>query len=41
MKKKIEIVAFLAVCIMVVTFAIRAGKHHDQCRECNLAVKTR
>jgi len=41
MKKKIEIGAFLAICIMVITFAIKAGKHHDQCRECNLAVKTR
>ena len=41
MKKKIEIIAFLAICIMVVTFAIRAGKHHDQCRECNLAVKAK
>lgn len=41
MKKKIEIVAFLAICIMVITFAIKAGKHHDQCRECTLAVKIR
>jgi hypothetical protein len=41
MRKKIEIIAFLAICIMVITFAIQAGRHHEKCRECQLAVKTR
>lgn len=39
MKKKIEIVAFLAMCVIVVTFAIKAGQHHKNCQQCNLAVK--
>ena len=37
MKQKIEIAAFLAICIMVITFAIKAGKHHENCRECKLS----
>lgn len=41
MKKKMEIVAFFAICIMVVTFAIKAGQHHENCQQCNLAVKTK
>ena len=39
MKKRIEIISFLAICIMVITFAIKAGRHHEQCRVCQLAVK--
>ncbi|MFC0771930.1 hypothetical protein [Terrimonas alba] len=41
MKQKLEIAGFVAVCLIVITFAIQAGRHHDQCRECNLAVKTK
>jgi hypothetical protein len=37
MKQKIEIAAFLAICIMVITFAIKAGQHHEKCRECKLS----
>lgn len=37
MKQKIEIAAFLVICIMVITFAIRAGKHHENCRDCKLS----
>jgi len=37
MKQKIEIVGFLVICIMVITFAIKAGKHHENCRECRLS----
>jgi hypothetical protein len=39
MRQKIEVIAFLAICVMVISFAISAGKHHDQCRECNMAAK--
>ena len=41
MKKKIEIVSFLAICAIVITFAIKAGQHHENCQQCNLAVKTK
>lgn len=37
MRKKIEIAAFLAVCIMVISSAIRAGQHHEKCEECKLS----
>ncbi len=40
MKKKIEISAFILICIMVISLAVKAGRHHDQCRECNFAVKS-
>ena len=40
MKKKIEIAAFLLICAVVIGFAIKAGQHHERCRECNLPVKT-
>jgi hypothetical protein len=34
MKQKIEIAAFLAICIMVISFAIKAGRHHEKCQDC-------
>jgi len=34
-----EIVAFLAMCVIVITFAIKAGQHHEHCQQCSLAVK--
>lgn len=37
MKQKIEVAAFLAICIMVITFAIKPGRHHENCRECQLS----
>ena len=37
MRQKIEIAAFLAICIMIVSFAIKAGKHHENCRQCKLS----
>jgi len=37
MKQKIEIAFFLAICITVISFAIKAGKHHENCRECRLS----
>lgn len=40
MKKKIEIGAFLLICAMVIALAVKAGRHHERCRECNLIVAT-
>jgi hypothetical protein len=37
MKQKIGIAAFLAVCITIISFAIKAGQHHDKCRQCKLS----
>jgi len=37
MKQKIEVAAFLAICIMVITIAIKAGKHHENCQQCKLS----
>jgi len=34
MKQKIEIAAFLAICIMVISFAIKAGRHREKCQDC-------
>ncbi|MGZ8559244.1 MAG: hypothetical protein ACXWWC_12960 [Chitinophagaceae bacterium] len=39
MKKYMVIISFLAICITVITFAIKAGRHHEDCRECQLAAK--
>jgi hypothetical protein len=39
MQKKIQFVAFLAGCIAVIAFAIQAGRHHNNCDECNLSIK--
>lgn len=38
MKKQILTLAYLLLCILVITLAISAGKHHTHCRECALAV---
>ena len=37
MQKKIQVIAFLLGCIMVIGFAIQAGRHHENCRECKLS----
>lgn len=37
MQKKIQIIAFLIGCTAVIAFAIQAGHHHENCRECKLA----
>lgn len=38
MQKKIQIITFIIGCIAIVAFAIQAGRHHGNCRECQLAV---
>jgi hypothetical protein len=38
MQKKIQIIALVLGCIAVIAFAIQAGRHHENCRECNLAI---
>ncbi len=37
MQKKIQIIAFIIGCIAVIGFAIQAGRHHENCRECKFA----
>lgn len=39
MKKKIQVIAFLLGCALVISFAIQAGRHHENCRECRAAVR--
>jgi hypothetical protein len=41
MKQKLEIAAFLVIVAVVITFAIKAGQHHEKCQQCNLAVRTK
>jgi len=38
MQKKIQIVAFLLGCIAIIFFAVQAGRHHQNCRDCKLAL---
>lgn len=38
MQKKIQIIGFLLGCIAIIVFAIQAGRHHENCRECKLAL---
>jgi hypothetical protein len=38
MQKKIQITGFLLGCIVLIAFAIEAGRHHENCRECKLAI---
>jgi hypothetical protein len=37
MQKKIQITGFLLGCIAIIAFAIQAGRHHENCRDCKLA----
>ncbi len=39
MKKKIQVIAFLLGCALVIGFGIQAGRHHENCRECQLSVR--
>jgi|GEM_PF-3988396 len=39
--KKLEIAAFLIICIAVITLAIRAGQHHGRCVHCYEVVSVR
>ena len=38
MLKKIQFVGFIAGCLAIIVIAIRAGRHHENCRECKLAI---
>jgi hypothetical protein len=41
MKQKLEIAAFLVISAVVITFAIKAGQHHETCQQCNWAVQAK
>jgi hypothetical protein len=39
MKKKIGIIIYLFVCVVIIAASIYTGeKNHDNCRECKLAI---
>ena len=38
MLKKIQIAGFILGCLAIIVLAIQAGRHHENCRECKLAI---
>jgi hypothetical protein len=38
MQKKIQVIAFIIGCGIVIFSGIRAGSRHENCRECSLAL---